>query len=373
MFQGVYTKGISKSNLTAILADWKTLAPQAAILALVPEAEKATIQSLQAQARRFDLPLMGAVFPALLTEQGFQISGMILFRIDSPHPWRLVDQLADDAPGLVHVTDFIDQHLNDAPACVEPPTLFLIFDGLLPNISTLLHRLYLRLGQRVQYAGVNAGSETFQPMPCLFDQDRIVQAGCIALLIPAAKQFVIEHGYPVTDALFRATSTTGNRIEKIDGKPALAVYQALLKSEFGIDITPDNFYQYAVHYPFGLVTLLEVLVRIPVGLTTAGEIYCVGEVPANSILKLLHAPQLADSRCVEDIAKKLQNQEAPLVAFYCAGRRMHFGGEAETELRELLTLSHASALLGALSLGEISTDTDLKLPTFHNAALVCVR
>lgn len=372
MYKGVYLPEVSESRLTAILTEWKLGFPNAGILALVPEAEKEKIGLLQALARTHEQALMGAVFPALVTRHGFQSSGMILFRIDAAFPWILVDQLLDDASGTQRITEFIDQQLNDATV-VDTPTLFMIFDGLLPNIGTLLYGIYRKLGHRVQYAGVNAGSETFQPIPCLFDQTRLLKEACVALLVPASQKFVVEHSYPVSKALFRATSATGNRIEKIDGKPAIGVYQELLKSEFNIDVTPENFYQYAVHYPFGLVTALDVLVRIPVGLTEDGEIYCVGEIPSNSILKLLHAPALEDSRCVEEIVSRLQNPDAPLLTFYCAGRRMHFGDDAETELGQLLSLSNSSDLLGALSLGEIGTDTEMGFPAFHNAALVCIR
>jgi hypothetical protein len=146
-----------------------------------------------------------------------------------------------------------------------------------------------------------------------------------------------------------------------------------MASEFGIDLTPDNFYQYAVHYPFGLVTALDVLVRIPVGVTTEGAIYCVGEIPPDSPLRLLHAPRLEESECIRRLVTTLGEGGGPMLAFYCAGRRMHFGEAAAVELERLAAACGAPDILGALTLGEIGTDARFGMPEFHNAAMVCLR
>jgi len=374
MLEARYLSEPSELRLTAVLTDWKAAFPDAGIFALLPEAEKERVKPLQSIARTLELPLMGAIFPALLSSNGFQTAGITLLRIDPCPPWILVDQLSDGegVTRIQRIAELVNSRLNE-PQAETSPTLFLIFDALLPNIGTLLESVYQGLRHRVHYAGVNAGSETFQSVPCLFDRESLIQDGCIAMLFRAMPEFIVEHKYPVSKALFRATSTTGNRIDQIDGKPAMVVYQELLHSEFGVTLTPDNFYQYAVHYPFGLATALDVLVRIPVALTDNGAIYCVGEIPPCSILKLLRAPKLEESQCVGAIISKLGTRDAPLVTFYCAGRRMHFGADAEIELRQLVASSGSQDLFGALSLGEIGMDSEMGFPEFHNAALVCVR
>ncbi len=369
----VYLPQVSDNVLAALFADWKSAFPEAGVLALVPEGEQTRIRQIQAAANQHSLPLTGALFPALLTEAGFHQSGITLLRFDTCPPCLLLEGLADQAPSASsdQIVEFATNQLSRQPSHGQP-TLFLIFDGLLANIGTLLHALYQKLEHRVRYAGVNAGSESFQPTLCLFDNTRHVKSACIAFMIPATQHVVVEHAYPVSKALFRATSTDGNRIDQINGQPALAVYQALLKDEYRVELTPENFYQHAVHYPFGLITALDVLVRIPVGLTDDGAIHCVGEIPANSVLRLLHAPELAESQCVEQIAAQLPRTEQPLVIFYCAGRRMHFGTAASQELHKLVIASQSTALLGALSLGEIGTDKEVGMPVFHNAALLCL-
>ena len=187
---------------------------------------------------------------------------------------------------------------------------------------------------------------------------------------------MVQHGYPVTRPRMQAISTTGNRISRIDRRPAFEVYQEVIKTEFGVDLTHENFYDYAVHYPFGLIMAAEVVVRIPVGFDTDGTVICAGEVPPNSILRLIEAPILTDSRCVEQVARRIgtgpQAPDEALVVFYCAGRRMHLGEAAAEELRQLHQATGAPRLAGALSLGEIDTIEEFGTPVFHNAALVCL-
>ena len=117
----------------------------------------------------------------------------------------------------------------------------------------MLDALYLRLADRVDYAGVNAGSETFQPMPCLFDEARVVGQGVLVLLLPDAERTLLEHGYPVPERVMTATSTVGNCIQSIDWRPAFDVYQAIIGEEYGIALTRENLYQYAVHIPVGIL------------------------------------------------------------------------------------------------------------------------
>ncbi|MCL2344543.1 MAG: FIST C-terminal domain-containing protein [Desulfobulbus sp.] len=348
--------------------------PRPLVCALLPEAEQARVGDLQGGCNERGLDLLGAIFPALLTEQGFTTHGLTLVSIENSLGHFLVPDLAaqpaDAAEQIVSAVTRVCQ----ADGRSGPRQLFLVFDSMLPSIASILVKLFDRLKHDFTYAGVNAGSETFQPMPCLFDNQRLLGNGVIGMILDGATRIAVEHSYPVAKSLMRASSTAGNRIDKIDGRPAMTVYQQVIAADFGIELTPGNFYDYAVHYPFGLVGSLEILVRIPVAFNEDGSIFCVGEVPANSMLRLLKAPALENSACIRTVLRQLgPASSAPLLTFYCAGRRLHFGEEAASELRELQADSGATAIHGALSLGEISTDSHIGIPEFHNAALVCLR
>jgi hypothetical protein len=360
------------------LDDWCRAEPGMGVLALLPEAEKARLPLLQQACRERGLPLVGAVFPALLVQGGFVDHGVWLMRLSPMVPAFLmpdINQGPVDAATLI--ANAVEQAL-DAPALAgQRPTLYMVFDSLIGNIASILDGLYLRLADRVDYAGVNAGSETFQPMPCLFDSERIVGNGVLALLLTTPGRTVLEHGYPVPERVMTATSTEGNCIQSIDWQPAFDVYQQIIGQEWGIALTRDNFYQYAVHFPVGILRDNDnVVVRIPVALTDDGALMCIGEVPENAVLTLLRAPAADAGQCMARLAQALGGgpqglQGRDLLTFYCAGRRMHLGDGALIELASLQACTAAATLGGALSLGEIGSTNAWGYPMFHNATLVC--
>jgi hypothetical protein len=369
---------IDIDSIRGILAEWKSTRPGMGVLALLPEAEKPGLPQLQAICRDLGVPLVGGIFPALATAEGFRGNGVWLLRFDEMPPVFLIPELnAGEPEAAAKIAAAAEAVLGAMAAATAKPTLYLIFDGLIPNIATILDGLYLRLADRVQYAGVNAGSETFQPMPCVFDGDRLIDNGVLGMLLPGDATTVLAHGYPAPDRVMIATSTEGNQIRSIDWRPAFDAYQEIIKAEYGIDLTRENFYQYGVHFPFGILRANEeVIVRIPVALKDDGSLFCVGEIPENAMLVLLRAPAVDAGHCISRLAEELEAANGPLrgrglLSFYCAGRRMHLGDEAARELAELNARTAVANMAGALSLGEIGSAHAWGYPMFHNATLVC--
>ena len=368
---------VDEAAIAGILADWQLRYPKLGVCALLPEADKAGVAALQAVCARHKIPLVGGIFPALVHNGEFCIGGVWLLCLAEMPYFTLRGDLPSDAAGAERVAgeiaDEIREQLDDTPDI----TLFMLFDAMVPNISTLLDHLYLHLANRVHYAGGNAGSETFQPMPCLFDSQRVVQKGVLLLLLNDHHGAILEHGYGVPAETLYATSTEGNRISQIDWRPAFEVYQELVRAQYGVAITPENFYQFAVHFPFGIVRASNhAVVRIPVMLAEDGSLFCVGEVPANSLLTLLEAPSVDSNETMRVLTEGLASLNggpagAELLLLYCAGRRMHLGLEAATaELQEFVKRAQALQVAGAVSLGEIGGSTVNGYPLFHNATLV---
>jgi hypothetical protein len=349
------------------------------VLALVPEAERAALATLQHAARDAGLALAGAVFPALVLDDHFVTQGAWLLPFDEmPIVW-----LEDAAPGLeaqAETADRLTRALRPHLGGEEPHTLVLFCDALNPSIATLLDELYLRLADRVSYSGANAGSETFQPNPCLFDGERVLERGVLALLLPTRARAALAHGYPVPDRLTTATSTQGNRVLQIDCRPAFDVYRELAKSQYGVTVDRQSFYASAVHFPFGIVRANgALLVRIPVALEDDGSLFCIGEVPPSSVLTLLEAPTVDSANTVQSLLEQLGAGDGALggedlLLFYCAGRRLHVGIDAACgEVAGLRRRTGARHIAGALSLGEIGAAARWDYPLFHNAALVACR
>jgi len=373
----IYLPSIKTDEIDAQLALWRQESPDMAVLAMLPEAEKAEVTTLQVLCRSRQIPLFGAIFPQLVFGAEFRCSGVCLLRFDSMPYAVLHDSLPWHPGNVADAADIITTDLGSYLDDDIPATLFLMLDAMLPNISSLLDELYLRLANRVHYAGVNAGSESFQPMPCLFDSHNIVGNGVLVLLLKPHQGAILEHGYQVQENALPATSTDANRIIQIDWRPAFEVYQELVYKQFGVAIDRDNFYRYAVHFPFGIVRANHnALVRIPVMLDDDNALFCIGEVPAHAMLTLLEAPRVDSLSTLETLQQGLADLRGDpaakqLLLFYCAGRRQHLGDEAAAEeLRAFGQLTQASAVAGGLALGEIGGSTLWGYPLFQNATLV---
>ena len=371
-----YLPELTAPAIESLLSRWRAAYPEMGLMALLPESEKDAVTRLQTLCAQAEVPLVGALFPALLNGSGFISHGAWLLRFERMPYCALYADLPI-GPALPESLDGMVEALLPHLETEDELTLFMLFDAMVPTIGTILDELYLRLANRVHYMGVNAGSESFQPMPCLFDGRHIVQNGVLLLLLESHRGAILEHGYAAPEHMITATSTEGNRIMQIDWRPAFEVYQEMAREQYGIQVDRDNFYQNAVHFPFGIVRANGItVVRIPVALEEDGSLFCVGEVPPNAVLTLLQAPAVDSSHTLETVVEGLVELNGPLdgrdlLLFYCAGRRLHLGIDAAAgELRQLDARSGAGMLGGALSLGEIGSTTQWGYPLFHNATLV---
>ncbi|MET0029450.1 MAG: FIST C-terminal domain-containing protein [Candidatus Thiodiazotropha sp.] len=375
MAQLLHTQHLASTEVSNQLEHWHQACPGAGILALVAEQDQPSVPQLQALCRNIGLPLYGAVFPEIHYNGRFHRSGALLILLNPMSDFAQLIEWSesqdDQSAQIAAVADTIRNRLVPD----QPSTLLMLFDALVPNIGSLLESFYLQLAESVHYAGANAGSETFQPMPCLFDDQRLIGNGLLLLLLRPHEGAMLEHGYQVPDQLIVATSTEGNRIISIGWQPAFDVYREHIRALYGIEVTPENFYDYAVHFPFGILRAdEEVLVRIPVALEPDGSLFCVGEVPEHVVLTLLEAPQGEALQTDRLLASRLGGEIPSLLTFYCAGRRMHLGEtQAAEELQHLQTNLASTDLFGALSLGEIGSSQRGGYPLFHNATLVCMK
>lgn len=355
--------GADEPALGRVLADF-----EGTVLALVAEADREAVPELQEGCRQLGLGLAGAVFPALLQGGRFRERGAWLLGLSNA-PSVLVSGLsAEPADAARAIAGAIEPLLGP-----EPPLLFLLFDGTVPNIGSILDALYRELADSVRYLGACAGSGSFQPMPCVFDAERVAGGAVMAVLLPPDTQSALCHGYGAPDDELTATATTGNRIRSINWEPAFEAYRERLRESLGVTLDRENFYEHGVHFPFGLLLGNgRAVVRIPTGLLEDGSILFAGEVPNDALMTLLTAPAPDSPATIERVATAIGRQrgDTPMLAFYCAGRRQHLGAAAEREVEALATATGAT-LVGAVSLGEIGCLEDMSYPYFHNGAVFC--
>lgn len=374
---GIPWKLLGKVCIDEIDAALRSLAEQGSdtqILALVCESELEGVVLLQRGAAALGIRVVGAVVPGLFSGAGLQRNGALLLALGAGARYEIVPLIRagarTDDSAVQTLAAFADR--NAVPG---GDTLFLLIDAMTPDVASLLDRLYLEIGDQVAYAGSSVGSETFQSIRCVFDNETFLADAVLAILLPAHPGATLAHHYRGSVTLRVATATVGNRIGTIDGSPAFDVYRELLAGEYGIALERDTFYRYAVHFPFALHRAQgEPLVRIPVATDDDGAVFCVGEVPENALLSVVRAIDPGNPGAAREVGASVQSRNAPAVlGFYCAGRLMHLGEDAaNAELKTLADALAPTPLAGALSLGEIGCAGQQNYPAFHNATLVAI-
>ncbi len=343
------------------------------MLALVAEQNKEAVRLLQKSCAENKVTLYGAMFPGLIEQGRIVEQGMCLLPLPGATRGYLSEPL-DNEHAVEHLVAWLKELEETDEQKKKRKTLFLIFDGMVSNVGTILEHMYGELGDQYAYAGVNAGSNTLTSQPCLIENNQFAEGRVLALLLPISDGGILEHGYCELDENVLAAASEGNLIHTINWRPALSEYRKLVHESFGIAITKDNFYDYAVHYPFGILRANgELLVRIPSDFTNEGGIYCVGEVPPNSILQVLDAPAESLLKGVQRLADRLRALcWTKTLIFYCTGRFMHLGDQGSANELEVLN-QVTGPCHGALSLGEIGTTGKDQYPLFHNATIVALR
>lgn len=342
------------------------------LLVFLADSHRAAVPMVQECCRLAGIAVAGAVFPSLVVEDRLESEGAVAVWVDHAPPPRLIAGVIEEVAGTAAR---LAAYVDDALEADETAALLCIFDAMVPNIGTHLDAWYLTLANRVRYMGFNAGNESFSKGACLFDGERFVGDGVLVQLLPGHPGAALQHGFTTPENLITATSAEGNRIVQIDWQPALEVYAQLIRERYGFTVTRETFYQYAAHFPFGIVRADgEMLVRIPVALADDNSIVCVGEIPSNSILALLDARNdllPIPVGLAEDLSERApERRGGDMLVFYCAGRRLYMGERMAVELIDIGRRTAAPHVLGALSLGEVGGARSGGYPLFHNAAVV---
>jgi hypothetical protein len=363
------------AGLEATLQNWQQDMPGLGVLAFCSERSASTVPLLQQLANRQALPLAGAVMPGLVADGELKQDGILLAALNGTIPQATIPlpQGAEgtDDSAIAELAAFVEAHANEN----GDDTLLLFVDAMIPDIATLLDKLYLMVGNRVRYAGTSVGSESFKPTPCLFDNTAFTAGAVLAMLLPGHPGAAIAHRYCKATPLSTATGTCGNRIAFIDGRPAFEAYRDLIAKIHGVALTRENFYQHAVHFPLALHLVEgEPLVRIAVTIDEDGCLSCIGEIPEAALLSVVEAANPDSKETALEVASQMRaHSPAAAMTFYCAGRLLHHGAAAATsELCELQNALAPARVFGALSLGEIANYHSQGYPRFHNAALVAL-
>lgn len=313
------------------------------------------------------IQFLGGVFPGVLWEARLRHEGAVLFSMPFQHP-PLV--LRDFAP--MHLYELLQQYQSDCR--VASGTVLLIVDGLSGGISHLLTALYGHFGGCPAYLGMGAGVRAMTPAPCLLSAQGVLERAAVVAFVPVRASVGVSHGWrPVSDPVL-CTEADESWIKALNWQPAYEVYAKVVGRHAGCVLSRETFFDVAKAYPFGLYREgQEPVVRDPIAVH-GDAIRCVGDVPENAMLHILHGtPRQLRDAAAEAATLSRKRSGGPFLVVDCVSRAIFQNDEFAGELvaiDQVLASAVRPVWGGALSLGEVALEESGLLELYNKTIVV---
>ena len=125
-----YLASTERTLVADTLSEWRASFPKMGVCAFLPEAQKDQVALLQAECARLKIPLVGAIFPALIHQGMFHTDGIWLLRFDVMPFYALHADLTAEPLGAEQQLNQITQQVVEQLAGTEEFTLFMLFDAI---------------------------------------------------------------------------------------------------------------------------------------------------------------------------------------------------------------------------------------------------
>ncbi len=319
------------------------------------------------------VPFFGGLFPGLVHGAEQLVEGCILKKFKTVIPPVLVTNLSGKKlDGLEEL---------QVPDSAEKMTTIILLDGLTSHINYFLEGLNDSIGDRVNFIGGGAGSGSLQQRQCLFNNRGFFKDAAICCVVKSRSNLGVRHGWKKLAGPLVATATEGPKIIQLNWQNAFEVYKSYMEEDSGKEVNRDNFLSCTKDYPFGIFREnADEIVRDPIGVNQKGEVTCIGEVPANTVLHILKStPELlieAASEAMKECRADNGATFGPEATFVvdCITRPSALGNRFAEELdavrSQLEIQHHEQEPFGILSLGEISSYGEGLLEFFNKTIVV---
>jgi hypothetical protein len=341
------------------------------VIIFLPEGNAWDLSELNSALKAVHKPVIGGIFPQIIIDQQCSTQGAVFIGLPSTcevHLLPLTADLSTDELSLQLAQWYPDQYQNN--------TLMVVADGLAPGIAQIIDELFNHFGLEINFIGGGAGSLTLQPQPCVLTQQGVQQQVAAIAMLNCQTGIGVAHGWePVTDA-FRVTESMHNQIISLNWQPAFEVYQQVIFEHSRQQISPENFFDIAKAYPFGLTKLgNEWVIRDPIS-TQQNQLICVGDVPQGSFVHVMHGHAatlpLAARVAREKALLSYPAQQPPQLQLFidCISRVLFLGANFSEELAQ--AACDDIPMVGALTLGEIANCGHDYLEFYNKTAVVAV-
>lgn len=309
--------------------------------------------------------IFGGIVPFVVYNNEYYNKGIIVCSLCKNSDFLLVEDL---------------NHLNVNHTFFENRISFLVLlDGLSQNITNFLENLFEMVCENAQIIGGGAGKITFENEPVIFTKDKIYKNAAIIIATSMNLHSKISNGWGYLDGPFLTTNSEKNILKTLNYKNAFDVYKSIVEKNSGMIFSDDNFFDIAKSYPLGIVKFNnQTIVRDPIYIDQNKNIVLVGDIFQNSTINILRGDVnnliKSSGTAVKELLEELNsNENEDVVIFNCINRSIFLGDNFSNELDEMRShMKKDSTLFGALTLGEICSNSDKYISFYNKSCIVGV-
>lgn len=330
----------------------------------------------QIRSRSGDVPLIGCTTAGEIEQNGPHDGSVVVAALGGDG-FAIGTAAAEGASEDLRAAGVRAARCLPAPEDHPYRAVMLLTDGLASDQEEILRGAYSVLGAGVPLVGGCAADGLKMTRTFQFHGDRVLTDSVVAAGIASTGPIGIgvRHGWRASGEPMLVTGSSPNKIESLDGRPALDVFFERL----GIGpagIRPEELPRLALMHPFGLSRHSgEEQVRF---LTSADfaerSLFCSAQIPQGSLVWLMEGDASAvleatDAACSESLAALGDVPPLGMLAFDCVARRAVLGDQGiKAEIERLASVAGGTPVAGFYSYGEIARTHGMR--SLYNHTLV---
>jgi hypothetical protein len=271
----------------------------------------------------------------------------------------------------------------DAAGCISGVSgphraLLMLTDGLSGDQQEIVRGAYSVVGAGVPLVGGCAGDDLEMRKTFQFYEDEVLSDSVVtaAIASDAPLGIGVRHGWRRVGEPMLVTKSEENRVQEIDGRPALEVYCERLDVPDAARSDAAEFTLFSSTHPLGLASRGEEQhVRFISGADFEDQsLVCIAEVPQGGLVWTMEGDsasvlEATDGACEDAVASLEGSAPLGLLAFDCIARRGVLGDEGiKSEIDRIAGKGGEAPVAGFYTYGEIARTRGIS--GFHNQTLV---
>jgi hypothetical protein len=260
----------------------------------------------------------------------------------------------------------------------EHTVLLMLTDGLAGDQQQIVRGAYSVVGASIPLVGGCAGDNLKMERTFQLYEDRVLTDAVVAAAITSDAPIGIgvRHGWRRVGEPMLVTASENNRVQEIDGRPALDVYFERLEVPEAAQRDQAVFTAFASTHPLGLASRGdEHHVRFISGADFEDRsLICIAEVPSGGLVWTMEGDahsvlEATDGACEDALGGLDGSPPLGLIAFDCIARRGVLGSNGiKDEISRIAEKGGGAPVAGFYTYGEIARTRGMS--GFHNQTLV---